>query len=547
MKSIRTKILSLVIFSVLISTISVAAICLISMKNTLEQDSSDIMNLLCTEKKQEINEQLMNIEQSVNTIYHFAVRQLDDVKRLWGEEEYRNSYLEEVLAVSVNAAENTKGAITVYYRFNQEKAPNGGFFLVKNDRGKFEDYPVTDLSLYDKNDVPAVGWYYIPLENEKATWLEPYVNPSIDIDMISYVIPVYVDGEVIGVIGMDIEVDILYQSVDSVQIYDNGYAFLMDEKGNILYHKDYPDGIKREGASGELTELYRKLTAAKASGHLIPYSWDGQEKRLVSQKLQNNMLFSICVLKSEIDEPWIRLFGYVITSLLLMLAVVILVTIQVSRVMIRPLHQLTEAAQKIANSDLDVSIECNTNDEVGVLARSFQLTAEHLKKYIGYINKLAYTDALTGIRNKTAYEETVELLDAQIDQGSAAFSVVVMDINNLKQMNDTYGHEKGDELIKNVADLLKKVWKEDNVYRIGGDEFVAIGTGREEKNYSNRMGALELELKAFCRKNPHYEIPVQVAQGAAVYEKGRDENFADVFRRADALMYEDKEKKKRIK
>ena len=114
MKSIRTKILSVVIFSVLISTISVAAICLFSMKDTLEQDSSEIMSLLCTEKKQEINEQLMNIEQSVNTIYHFAVRQLEDVNRLWNEEEYRDSYLKEVLAVSVNAAENTKGAMTVY-------------------------------------------------------------------------------------------------------------------------------------------------------------------------------------------------------------------------------------------------------------------------------------------------------------------------------------------------------------------------------------------------------------------------------------------------
>lgn len=90
--------------------------------------------------------------------------------------------------------------------------------------------------------------------------------------------------------------------------------------------------------------------------------------------------------------------------------VVIVITVRVTRLMVRPLKQLTESAQKIANADLEVSIECNTKDEVGVLAKSFKQTVEQLRCYIEYINRLAYTDTLTKIQNKTAYEECIARL-----------------------------------------------------------------------------------------------------------------------------------------
>lgn len=545
MKSIRTKILLLVICGVLVSASVVAAICLINLEYTLRQDSSEIMRLLCAEKKQEIDRQLTSIEQSVNTIRHFAAGQLDDVERLWTDEEYRNSYLDKVAEVSVNVAESTETVISVYYRLNAEKAgPKAGVYLVKDTDGSYESFPVTDLSAFDKSDTDAVGWYYKPSASGKEEWIAPYIDHVLGILMISYSIPIYVDNQMIGVIGMDVETDTLYRGVDSVQIYDTGYAFLMDEKGNIIYHRDYPQGIARDENSGELAKLHQKLSEVQEEGQIIEYVREGKEKQLVFQKLGNDMLFSICVPKKEILEPKQQVMRYVCALIFATLCVVIIVAVRLSEVMIRPLKQLTKAAQKIANSDLNVSIECNTKDEVGVLARSFQLTTEHLKNYIGTINKLAYTDALTGIGNKTAYEAIVQQLEKQMEQGNAEFSLVVMDINDLKKMNDTFGHEKGDELIQNTAAVLKKVWKEENVYRIGGDEFVAVETGKDSHVYEKRMEALEAELVFFNRRNPHFELPLQVAQGAAVYEPDGDERFADVFRRADARMYQDKEKKK---
>ena len=109
-----------------------------------------------------------------------------------------------------------------------------------------------------------------------------------------------------------------------------------------------------------------------------------------------------------------------------------------------------------------------------MLADSFQQTVSHLQKYINYINGLAYRDALTGVKNKTAYQETIANLEERTRTGRPEFAMIVFDINNLKIINDTLGHDFGDILIIDSCKLICKVFKRSPVYRIGGDEFVVI-------------------------------------------------------------------------
>ena len=112
--------------------------------------------------------------------------------------------------------------------------------------------------------------------------------------------------------------------------------------------------------------------------------------------------------------------------------------------MVKPLKELNTAAKKIAAGDLSISLTQQTKDEVGALSDSFQQTVNHLQKYIDYINSLAYRDALTGVKNKTAYKETERRLEEQMRQGHPEFAIVVLDINDLKQVNDNFGHDFGD-------------------------------------------------------------------------------------------------------
>lgn len=87
---------------------------------------------------------------------------------------------------------------------------------------------------------------------------------------------------------------------------------------------------------------------------------------------------------------------------------------------------------------------------------------------------LAYTDSMTELANRNAYEEHLKKLRRD-NANLQNITVVVVDINGLKQINDSFGHHTGDEAIKTIADILKDtIGKKADVYRIGGDEFVCI-------------------------------------------------------------------------
>lgn len=548
MKSIQTKIILFVLCCTIFTTSLVLGVGYFATQRTLDRDSEQIMHLLCTETADQINETLRNVEQSVNTIYFFAEGQMGDTEDFFLREESLDIYIQKVKEVAVNSAENTEGAVAVYFRLSPELAsPKAGILLSMNADGEFIDCPPTDLSQYLETDIEHVGWYYIPLKQGKPVWLDPYENKNLDFKMISYVIPVYYEGKTIGVIGMDIAIDLLRDMLCSTVVYDSGYVFLFDASGNIVYHPNYPDGLKKEDFSEEMDTFQEAMYKAQLEDGTMTYEWNGTKKQMALTTLANGMSLATTVPISEISAPKWRM----LKTLLILVAIVLMFSIIIIhrwvKSIIRPLKQLTEVARKIASGDLDVTIECHTKDEVGVLAQSFSQTAASLREYIADINLLAYTDVLTRTRNKAFYEKTVLLLETDMKEEETNFAVVLMDINNLKATNDTYGHDKGDLLIMDAANIMKKVFGKEAVYRVGGDEFVAILRDVQLLRRRELLVSFDREVDMHNRNiGEKYASKFSIARGLAVYDSEQDMVFADVFKRADDLMYENKRQQKSV-
>lgn len=546
MKSIQTKIISLIFTSIVLSTVLVIIICSFNITHALDKDSNQIIHLLCAEKTNNINETLNNVEQSVNTIYNVSNQIIEKNNNILTNEKVLETYLTELEAVATSSISDTNCAVSVYLRINPDiSGPNEGFFLTRlNDDGMFEDTPLTDLSKYPRDDYNHVGWYYVPIDAGCPIWLAPYNNENLEIDMISYVIPIFVDDVTLGVVGMDIDISHIRNLVSEITVYDTGYGFLIDEEGNLIYHPDFPDGINSEDFTGQLKDLKNMFIETQKTEKLYDYEWYGEEKTMTSLVLDNGMSLAIAAPKYEIDEPKRQTILQSTLMIFVVLVISLLLSTKIVKDIIRPLKQLTEAAKKIAKGNMDVSIECNSKDEIGVLAESFRHTAQSLKEYITYINRRAYTDALTGIRNKTAYSEQVALIEGEIKAQKADFALIIMDINNLKYMNDNFGHELGDLLIVNAATIMKETFGELNVFRIGGDEFVVILQMLDRLKHQLLMEDFEKALAKFNKDNTNYDLELQIARGVAIYQKGTDYEFADVFRRADGLMYENKKVQK---
>lgn len=546
MKSLQSKIAVLVLCCSILATLIPLSIGFIRTERLLEDDSSRILNILCTNEANQIDETIRNVEESVNTLYQFSMDWMPTDNQLFNSPSAFKEYVDKMKETSLIVAENTEGAISVYFRFNPEYTNSvAGYFLVEDGKGIFKEHATTDLYAYSKDDINRVGWYYLPLELGEAVWMDPYFNGVIDKEMISYIMPVY-DGNVsVGVLGMDIDLNLLKNSLRKVSLYETGFAALLDSKGNVIYHKDYPEGVKVENFDVRLAELSDLVAKAQETKEIYSYSWENVNKRMVTKTLQNDMIFVITVPEHEITMPkWELLAQSVILGSGLII-VAVLVAIRMSRRLVRPLKQLNEAAKKIATGDMNVTIECDSKDEVGMLADSFRTTAESLNGYINYINRLAFKDSLTKVGNKTAYDEMIGFIEADISVGIAKFALIVMDLNNLKLANDTCGHNTGDALLKDAATAMRRVFNNERIYRIGGDEFVVILQGDEVNDVNELSAKLEAEVARFNQSDEkNYDMELQIAIGSAMYDKEKDLFFLDVFRRADKLMYDYKKKQK---
>lgn len=182
----------------------------------------------------------------------------------------------------------------------------------------------------------------------------------------------------------------------------------------------------------------------------------------------------------------------------------------------------------------------NPNNIFGYILHSvFQKTIEittlteiksQIEEFIKTSNNELYIDKMTNTLNRNKYE-----LDIKNKFDKQNLWYVIADINNLKQTNDTFGHDKGDELIKDFAKLLSVIFGNESIYRIGGDEFVIISKEDASKRIEELRKKVS-EINAIENKNITFAIGSEY--------KDSEENIEDVIKRADANMYKNKKEVK---
>ncbi len=153
--------------------------------------------------------------------------------------------------------------------------------------------------------------------------------------------------------------------------------------------------------------------------------------------------------------------------------------------------------------------------------------------------KIAVRDAMTGVGNKYAFSQKESEVNAAIQKGAQGqFGIVILDLNGLKQVNDTLGHLAGDNYIREASRIICELYRHSPVYRIGGDEFAVYLQDTDYERRQDIMNELD-QLVAANKKSGG----VVIAAGMAEYQSG-DHQVHDVFERADQRMYE---RKKRLK
>lgn len=205
--------------------------------------------------------------------------------------------------------------------------------------------------------------------------------------------------------------------------------------------------------------------------------------------------------------------------------------------------QLNEMAatlmHEIGNDSAAAEVNQNrheNNHSIDTLEKQIHSMQSELRTQLAHVHGQAHTDEMTGVKSKQAYLKMESKLDEELKKGELSdFAVVVCDVNGLKKINDTQGHKAGDEYIRRACTMICDVFCHSPVYRVGGDEFVAI---LKDRDYDNR-NILILELHQLSAAHIASNDAI-VSGGLAEYDPRRDHSVRDVFERADAKMYKEK-------
>ena len=260
------------------------------------------------------------------------------------------------------------------------------------------------------------------------------------------------------------------------------------------------------------------------------------------------MRLNVTVPVSESDGDWQRLIFNIVIAGVEVLIVAVVVTLLYTKRITKPIIQLKEAAEQVDSGNYDLKLDYEKDDEIGILTKTFKKLAGHMKDHINDLSKQVFVDALTRVKNKGAFSQAVEELQEQIDKGGEAvrFAVCVFDCDNLKMINDRFGHDKGDIYLKTASDALCGAFRHSQVYRIGGDEFSIILRGEDYHNmdYLTDRFLQDVDTINASAVNPWDQV--QIAMGVSSFDQHGDRSVNDVIRRADNNMYENKRKRKKL-
>jgi len=510
MKTIQGKILFVVITALIVITAIVSSIAVGVTHKIMHTDADRILKNVSQKEAAYINDMLNDFMQSAAIMEHFALHELHNPEDL-KDSTYLDEYTQEIRHLFDEVARNTAGT-TAYYLCFSPKVTGGsttGFYSKYKDNGVYElsKEEFAELDLFNARFIKECGFDVIGSGN---TWLQPRKSTfAPDDTVVSYLAPIYKDDTFVGFLGFNMDFNYLLGLVNEITVYDSGHALLLSGDKQTCYNPVEDIHISKD---------YTEATTALKNGMNL-------ELRAAYQDIQSGI------------RP---MLNYIISAFLIVLVLAIIYTFWVTHKIVTPLKKLTAAAGSISSGVQDVNLTVDSNDEIGILSNVLSETYGKFREYSAYINTLAYRDSLTGIKNSTAYTESISELNKEINLGNPSFGVLVADINNLKKTNDTYGHDIGNELIVHASRILTDIFKTSSVYRIGGDEFVVVLKGKDLERHRTLIEKMDAALSADYLTVNDEIVPISVARGVALFDPLIDQVYTDVFTKADHAMYMNK-------
>lgn len=503
--SLKRKVLAVCLAGMILMALCVGGISLWTISHLTYDYEIQNMNHLVDTKATIINDELLRSESIVNYAANSVSRKISDPDQL------RNPAFQQRLAQSVDHdfqdATTNLHIICSYYLYYPSENISA---LWKASRG--HDSMFYDVLAQQRGEsgqaAPrhVVAFAYL-MDQGKAAWTQPYYSPYLNRYIISYLRPIYEDGVMVAIIGVDLDfqafIDRLYAKPSEGE--EHGMIILSDATGTVEYSPKKPLGVPLADKDIHLVDTSDKVAeASQTDNTMVTYTWDGQQSIAGIKGLRNGMNF---IDLRQVEQIYDRTHKAFMQMGFGLVAVCILASLlplyMISRLSER-LQLVIEAAKEVGEGNYDVKLHDMHPDDIGELSRNFQAMAE----------------------------KVADWLKAHPASHGA---LVSLDLDGFKFINDLHGHMAGDEALRTLAkDLIESFGHDQIIGRNGGDEFVVFMKDTEPEQAEKVIKAFSNKVKTFTYDGEIHAFSVSI--GYTLY-KGDGMRLSRLFHQSDTALY----------
>lgn len=532
-KNFKTEFKTIILITSISIAILMGGINIFKSKDIIDKQSDDKLMLLTQNIGEHFNRYFEIPEKSLNAYSNFiqttfSYDKLENKNKMI----YINSYIKNILQpLNSDLVQNAEGTTGAYFIFDpclmKCRKVIGVWYTKENDMSAFK---LTDngdsKTMYPENN-PDLAWYYQPKWQKTAVWSNPYLDKDINVEMISYSRPVYVNNHFIGVAGVDIPILDIKNFIYKFKIFDSGYSYLLTKNYDMVINRRNLFKIKKNQNLKEINKNLYELIKKQLKKHntgMISLKENEINKKFSFIRLRNGYIFMTEVPESEIYEQTNKLTTFLMLSIVFAIFISLIIARKADMMLKKTNDYLLHKEKLMSIGTLSAGIAHEINNPVAFILCNIDIFKKYMQKIKLLIN--AYNEflenmekssvdisdkvkSITDLKNNLKINYIMNDIDALLAETAEGTLRVQQIVKNLK--NFARDDISGEKTLENFNQII-----EDALIIINNQIPSNI---QIERNFQD-------VLEIMCNKNQIEQVIINLIMNAvhAIEEKNSSES-----------------------
>lgn len=465
--------------------------------------------------------------------------------------------------------------------YGARRTIEGNIQVVRNNKmtkGASEYYSTSEngegvffVEKFDNFDPRKRPWYIKAVSTEAPSFSDIYNHFVFKEPTITVSYPIYENNELIGVFGVDYLLTWLGKTLSSLPIGNSGQIFVVNSNNQLVASSSDEKIFKIENGNSELimaneseNEIIRKtieLSEKLQESKLISFDVNKEKYYANSESFEKDgVKWKIYIVLAEVD--FLSEMNHAIRETemfnILFILLFLVFGFWLARWITKPIVKLNASAKALTEGTFKYVDHEKRQDELGQLTKSFNIMGSQLTDLVANLEmqvaertheleernealqELSFFDGLTCIPNRRRFDDFFNLAFSLSIRTSQPIAILMLDIDEFKKYNDTYGHLQGDECIKNIATVLKNTVKRktDIAARYGGEEFIVVLQNTDKDGIIKVSKEIMRGIKDLNMEHIQSTYGVVTVSIGIVYEvPHKNQNPAEFIAKADEALY----------